>query len=138
MATTWPFTEVCQPLLQISAGLGFPDGSVVDNPAANEGDTRDSGSVPGSGLSPGGGDGSPLQDSCLENPTDRGAWRATVHGVAKSQTRLSTHALLCAELEARSFPFYLGDLGQTTSSPQPRVCICMYSQACVLDIQSHI
>ena len=38
---------------------------------------------------PGGGHGNPLQDACLENPTDRGAWRATVHGVAKSQTRLS-------------------------------------------------
>ena len=49
----------------------------------------DVGSIPGSGRSPGGGHGNPLQYSCLENPMDRGAWQATVHGVAKSQTRLS-------------------------------------------------
>ena len=49
----------------------------------------DTGSIPGSGRSPGGGHGNPLQYSCLENPMDTGAWRATVHGVEKSQTRLS-------------------------------------------------
>ena len=49
----------------------------------------DLGSIPGSGTSPGEGNGNPLQYSCLENPMDRGAWYATVHGVAKSQTRLS-------------------------------------------------
>ena len=56
--------------------------------------TRDTGSISGSGGSPGGGNGNPLQYSCLENPMDRGAWWATVHGVPKSQTRLSnwTHA----------------------------------------------
>ena len=47
------------------------------------------GSIPGLGRSPGGGNGNPLQHSCLENPTDRAAWQATVHGVTKSQTRLS-------------------------------------------------
>ena len=51
-------------------------------------DIRDVGSIPGSGRSPGGEHGKPLQYSCLENPVDRGAWRATVHGVAKSETRL--------------------------------------------------
>ena len=61
---------------------------VVKNPHANAGDVRDASSIPGSGRSPGGGYGNPLQSSCLENPTDRGAWRATVHGVTKSQTRL--------------------------------------------------
>ena len=50
---------------------------------------RDLGSVPGLGRSPGGGHGSPLQYSCLENPMDRGTWQAAVHGVAKSWTRLS-------------------------------------------------
>ena len=50
------------------------------------------GSIPGLGRSPGEGNGNPLQYSRLENPTDRGAWQATVHGVAKSQTRLSMHA----------------------------------------------
>ena len=49
----------------------------------------DPGSIPGSGRSPGEGDGNPLQYSCLENPVDGGAWWAAVHGVAKSQTRLS-------------------------------------------------
>ena len=50
---------------------------------------RHSGSIPGSKRSPGGGNGNPLQYSCLENPMDRGAWRATVHGVVKSWTQLS-------------------------------------------------
>ena len=53
---------------------------VVKNPPANAGDA---GSIPGSGSSPGEGNGNPLQYSCLENPMDRGAWRATVHGVEK-------------------------------------------------------
>ena len=51
---------------------------------------RDPGSIPGSGRSPGEGSGSPPQDSCLEDPVDRGAWRATVHGLAKSCPRLMT------------------------------------------------
>ena len=61
---------------------------VVKNLPANAGDVRDVGSIPGSGTSPGEGHGNPLQCSCLENPMDRGAWRATVHGVTKSQTGL--------------------------------------------------
>ena len=61
---------------------------VVKNPPANGGDVRDLGSIPGSGRSPGGGHGNPLQYSCLENPMYRGAWRATVHGVKESQTQL--------------------------------------------------
>ena len=64
----------------------FPDGSVVKNIPASAGDTGDKGSVPGSGRSPGEGHGNPLQYSCLENPMDRGAWEATVHGVAESDT----------------------------------------------------
>ena len=67
-------------------GMGFPGGSVVKNPPANEGDTGDVGLIPGSGRSLGEGNGNPLQYSCLGNPMDRGAWRATVHGVAKSWT----------------------------------------------------
>ena len=61
---------------------------VEKNSPANAGDLRDMGSIPGSGRPPGGEHGSPLQYSCLENPMDRGAWRAIVHGVARSQTRL--------------------------------------------------
>ena len=93
--------------------MGFPGGSAVRKPPANAGDL---GSVPGSGRPPGEGNdfpggsaerkppanagdlgsvpgsghGTPLQYSCLENPMDRGAWRATVPGVTKSQTRLTT------------------------------------------------
>ena len=59
---------------------------VVKNLPANAGDIRDTGLIPGSGRCPGGGHSNPLQYSCLENSTDRGAWRATVHGVAKSLT----------------------------------------------------
>ena len=69
---------------------------VVKNPPANAGDRhRDVGSVPGSGRSPGEGNGNPLQITCLENPMDRGVWQATVHRITKSQTRLkqlSMHA----------------------------------------------
>ena len=61
---------------------------VVENLPANAGDIRDGGTIPGSGRSPGGGYGNPLQYSCLENPMDRGAWRAIVHSVAKSWRRL--------------------------------------------------
>ena len=59
---------------------------VIKNPPASAGDVRDVSLIPGSGRSPGEGNGNPLQDSCLENPMDGGAWRATVHGVTKSQT----------------------------------------------------
>ena len=61
---------------------------VVKNLTANAGDIRDEGSIPGSGGSPEGGHGKPLQYSCLENPMDRGTWRATVNSVAKSRTQL--------------------------------------------------
>ena len=65
------------------------------------GDIRDEGSIPGLGKSPGGGHGNPLQDSCLENPMDRGTWQVTVHRVAKSQTwlkQLSLHGCICYSL----------------------------------------
>ena len=64
---------------------GFPGGSVVKNPPVNAGDAS---SIPGWERSPGEGSGSPLQYSYLENPMDRGVWRAMVHGVTQSQTRL--------------------------------------------------
>ena len=57
---------------------------VVKNPSANAGDAPDVGLIPGSGRSPGGKHGNPLQYSCLENPMDRGAWWVPVHGVAES------------------------------------------------------
>ena len=70
---------------QLGELTSFPGGSVVKNLPTNAGDA---GSIPGSGRSPGKGNGKPLQYSCLENPMDRGAWQAIVRGVAKSQTRL--------------------------------------------------
>ena len=74
--------------------LGFPGGSEVKASAQNAGDP---GSIPESRRSPGEGNGSPLQYSCLENPMEGGAWWATVHGVAKSRARLSdfTFASVC-------------------------------------------
>ena len=66
--------------------MGFPGGSDGKESACNAGDQ---GSIPESGRSPGEGNDNPLQYSCLENSMDREAWRATVYGVAKSQTRLS-------------------------------------------------
>ena len=59
---------------------------VVKNLSANAGDRRASGWILGSGRSPGGGHGNPLQYSCLENPMNRGAWQAMVHGVSKNHT----------------------------------------------------
>ena len=59
---------------------------MVKNPPASAGDPKDLSSIPGSGRSPGVGNGNPLQYSCLENAMDRGAWQAIVHGVAKSDT----------------------------------------------------
>ena len=69
---------------------GFLGGTMVKNPLLNPGDTREAGSIPGSGRSLGVGNGNLLQDSCLENSTDRGAWWVIVHGVTKSQTQLNT------------------------------------------------
>ena len=60
---------------------GFPGGPLVKSPPASAGDAGDSGEIPGSGRSPGEGNGNPLQYSCLGNPMDRGAWRAAVHGL---------------------------------------------------------
>ena len=76
----WPLVFMC------SFHQGFPGGSEDKVSACNAGDL---GSIPGLGRSPGEGNDNPLQYSCLENPMDRGAQWATVHGVAKSQTRLS-------------------------------------------------
>ena len=63
--------------------LGFPRWLSGKQPACSAGDAEDAGLIPGSERSPGGGNGNPLQYSCLENPMDRGAWRTTVHRVAK-------------------------------------------------------
>ena len=67
---------------------------MVKNPPANTGDRRGASSIPGSGRSPGIGNGTPLQYSCLENPMGRGAWWSVVHGVAKSRTQLSDISII--------------------------------------------
>ena len=75
--------------------IGLPGGSDGKASAYNAGDP---GSSPGLGRSPGEGNGNPLQDYCLENPMDRGAWQTTIYGVAKSRTRLSDFTSLHQEL----------------------------------------
>ena len=86
---------------------------------ASAGDPGGTGGIPGLGGSPGGGNGNPLQYSCLENPTDRGAWRATGHGVAKGGTQLSpAHSTAAVGLGMAG----LGDNTDTKafSNSQPR------------------
>ena len=84
--------------LGLGRGLG---GSEVKASAPSAGDP---GSIPGSGRYPGEANGNPLQYSCLENPTDREAWWATVHGVAKSRTRLSYFNFTWEGLILRELP----------------------------------
>ena len=76
-------------LWEIHPRIGFTGGTVVKNLPANAENSRDTGSIPGSGRFPGVGDGNPLQYSCLENSMDRGAWWAIVNRVTKSGTQLS-------------------------------------------------
>ena len=70
-------------LYDFTVHRGFPGGAVAKNLPANARDAGDTGSISGSGRSPGEGNGNPFQYPCLGNPMDRGAWPATVHGVAK-------------------------------------------------------
>ena len=79
-------------------GLGFPGGSEVKASACNAGDL---GSIPGSGSSPGEGNGNPLQYSCLENPKDGGAWWAPVHRLSKSWTQLSDFTFFHYSLQGK-------------------------------------
>ena len=90
---------------------GFPGGSGVKNPLATAGDAA---SIPGLGRSPGEGNGNPLQHSCLENPIDRGAWQATIHGVAKSPTWLSDWTRTTTKYEIKQWEL---------SSAQPAVLV---------------
>ena len=82
--------------------MGFPGGSVVKNPPANAGDR---GLIPGSGRSLGEGSGNPLQYSCLGNPMDRGAWRATVYGVAQLSSLSKTTRTLISHDVFQVLPF---------------------------------
>ena len=78
-------------MYHLNCSSGIQVALVVKNPSTNSGDTRDAGSVSGSGRSPGEGNDYPFQYSCLETATDRGARQATVHGVTESDTRVHTH-----------------------------------------------
>ena len=84
---------------------------VVKNPPTNAGDVRDLGPIPGSGRCPIGGHGNPLQYSCLEKTMDREAWRATVHGVAKSQTRLSDFT--CSSSFSSWYKYFMNHITNT-------------------------
>ena len=91
--------QSCPKLMNTFQAFGtFLVAQKAKNPPANAGDTGDAGSIPELGQSPGEGNVSPLQYSCLENPMDRGAWRATVHGVAKKSVTselLTVQAFIC-------------------------------------------
>ena len=98
----------------IGGFLGSSDGKAS---AYNEGDL---GSIPGSGRSPGEGNGNPFQYSCLENPMDGGAWYATVHGVAKSRTRLGNFTFTFTwSLEV----FHCTLLADAVNCPQQTICV---------------
>ena len=84
--------------------MGFPGGSAGKESACNAGDL---GLIPGLRRPPGEGNGNPLQYSCLENPMDRGAWWATVHGVTKSRTRLSNFTFTYSNLSYYYYLLYL-------------------------------
>ena len=104
---TFPFKAIKLTLVNLSPCVGSGGSLVISppqsfsfemkwlrvkSPPASAGDSGDVGSIPGSGRSPGGGNGNSLQCSRLENPMDGGAWRAAVHGATQSRTRLSTRA----------------------------------------------
>ena len=88
---SWHIISPQKGLAILITGASFPGASVVKNLPANARDVVDVDSIPGSRRSPGGGNGNPLQHSCLKNPMNMGAWRATVQGLVKSQTRLTVH-----------------------------------------------
>ena len=90
--------------------LGFPCGAVVKNLPSNPEDTRDMGSIPEWGRSPGGGNDNPFQYSCLENLIDRGVWQASVHGLlAKSDKTKQLSMSVCMHTHTHTHLCYLGD-----------------------------
>ena len=110
-------------MIKVVGQTGFPGGSVVNNPTANAGDT---GSIPGLGRCPGGGNGTTLQYLCLENSVGSGAWWAAVYGVSQSWTRLkrlssSSSSILIAKgypgEEVKDPPVNAGGARDTGSIP---------------------
>ena len=100
---------------------GFPGGSDGRESACGAGDWD---LIPGSGRSPGGGHGNPHQYSCLENPMDRGAWRATVHGVTKNRTRLNDQHIGCQFEGCRDIAsgFLISVLDMVVAECSPSLC----------------
>ena len=93
------------PLSQVATASGLPCGSDGKESACHAGDL---GSIPGSERCPGEGNGNPLQHSCLENPMDRGAWWATVHGVAKRHDRVTNTLIFHYSVQQRALADWLG------------------------------
>ena len=115
---------------------GFPGGSRGKEPACNTGDIRDWGSIPGSGRSPGGGNGNPLQYSCLENPMDRGACQATVHGVARVGHNLATKPpppLICFWERGKFLLQLVWSSSWEISWFQVNICQCREYKRCGFD-----
>ena len=104
--------------------LLFPGGSHSKASVCNVGDL---GSIPGSGRSPGEGNGNPLQYSCLENSMDRGAWWATVHGVAKSWTQLSDGCVMTGHDECQLFSMICPSILQLNQSSLMLKLLCVIS-----------
>ena len=104
----WIFrTDFLKEILSLTPyNLGIPQWLSSKDPPANAGDVRDTGSIPGLGISPGGGHGNPLQYSCLENPICREAWQSTVHRVAKSRTWLKQLSTIQHNSLQSRFPLY--------------------------------
>ena len=96
--------------------MAFPGCSAVKNPPANVGDARDAGSFPGLERFPGVQNGNLLQYFCLENPMDRGTWRATTHGITKSQTLQHTHTY--ALIRGRDLSLHVQRKGQVNSQQE--------------------
>ena len=98
---------------------------IVKNSPAKAGDVRDASLTPGSERSPGGGHGNPLQYPCLENLMDRGAWRATVHRVTKSQYLRSVFSLFSLTFQSRSAGYLLGVLSWIGAPPEFILCVSL-------------
>ena len=103
------------------------------NLSANAGDERVADLVPGLGRSPERENGNPLQYSCLENPTDRGTWQATVCGVAESETQLSTNLAITLQVLLLILPELVGKEARIWSTD---VCVCVHAGQRVGGVQS--
>ena len=127
------FPLLTLPSICFKQSKSFPSGLVVKNPSANAGDA---GLIPGSGRSPGVGNGNPLQFSCQGNPIHRGAWRATVHGITESDMTKHTHTCkLLFRLKCRN---YFSSEGISISHNVTNLKCCHDTCACMLSHFSHV